>query len=601
MADQVEEVKLKSDIVSVISEHVDLKKAGRNYKGLCPFHSEKTPSFMVSPELQIYKCFGCGESGDIYSFLQNHEGMDFAEALKFLADKAGIKLKQTSFKTRGEKEVLYEVNALTSRFYQYVLLKHKAGKKAFDYLTKDRGLKEETIKTFQLGFSPDSSNALGGFLVSKKKLDTKNIEKAGIGYKKGRDLVDRLRGRVIFPLHDHRGNVVGFAGRVLPDDKRDTAKYINSPETPVYSKGKLLYGLHITKKDIKKKKRAVVVEGELDLISSWQAGVKEVVATKGTALTEEQVRLVSRFTDSLVLALDTDIAGNEAARRGIGIAQNEGLDVKVARLKSFKDPDEAARKDPDSYKKTLDTAVDVWEFVIDSLSEKYDPKSASGKAKIGREVSPLLATIEDKIVQAHYIKYLARKLEVPEDSVRQEVAEVKVDIVRPELAIPKNPEKSRREKLEERLLALLFHFEPKRLSSKELKKLIATPFSEKVLEEYNKFTKNNKFDLAKFASSLPAELKEGFAELVMTDTERIGQDPRAFEKELALVGRELQTLLIKNKLKESQEKIKKFEETGKKKELNNAEKEFSKLSSELAALEEDEMEGIILFEQTTGS
>ena len=299
MNDQVAEVKAKTDIVSIISERIELKKAGRNYKANCPFHGEKTASFMVSPELQIFKCFGCSEAGDVFSFLEKFEGMEFPEALKYLADRAGVKLTRGTFGDSTEKEQLIEINTQTLKFYNYMLTNQPVGKRALDYLLKDRGLKMEIIKEFQLGYSPENSYPLSNFLIGKKKFSPKMIEMAGIGLPSGQNIYDRFNGRVIFPLFDHRGNPIGFAGRVLPWDKRDTGKYINSPETPLYHKSSVLFGLNLTRPLIKKKKVAIVVEGELDLISSYQAGIKNVVAIKGSALTEDQVRLCLVLRQSL--------------------------------------------------------------------------------------------------------------------------------------------------------------------------------------------------------------------------------------------------------------------------------------------------------------
>ena len=394
MADQVEEVKSKTDIVAIIGERIELKKAGRNYKALCPFHGEKTASFMVSSELQIFKCFGCGESGDVFSFLDKYEGMEFGEAMKYLADRAGVKLAPFKGSASSEKTRLYEINSLTNRFYNYMLLNHTSGKSALSYLLGERGLKLSTIKEFQLGFAPDNPFALKSFLVDKKKHDPRDVERAGVGYFRDGGFVDRLRGRVIFPLFDHRGNCVGFAGRILPSmEGRDLAKYVNTPETPVYHKGSLLYGLNMTKPNIKKKGIAIVVEGELDAMSSWQAGIKNVVALKGSAMTEDQVRLLSRFARKAILALDSDFAGDTAARKGIEVAEKAGLEVKVTKLGRFKDPDEAARKAPEEYKKDLINSVGVWDFVIDSVFSRQDAKSASGKAKISREIIPVLMSI----------------------------------------------------------------------------------------------------------------------------------------------------------------------------------------------------------------
>ena len=231
--DDVEKVKQKTDIVSIIGEHVALKKAGRNFRGLCPFHSEKTPSFMVSPELQIFKCFGCGESGDVISFLEKHEGMEFYETLKFLADRGGVKLTPRSPQLRSEKDSLYEANLLAAKFYHWVLTNHTSGKKALEYLKKERKLSGEAIETFMLGFAPQNRKALSKFLVEDKKLKVEDLIKAGLVGRGGDGFYDRFAGRIIFPLFDHRGNAVALAGRIMPGAREDIAKYINSPQTLV--------------------------------------------------------------------------------------------------------------------------------------------------------------------------------------------------------------------------------------------------------------------------------------------------------------------------------------------------------------------------------
>jgi len=254
MADnQVEEVKLKTDIVVIIGERVDLKKAGRNYKTNCPFHGEKSASFMVSPELQIFKCFGCAEGGDVFTFLEKFDGMEFPEALKYLADRAGVKLENKIFGEDTDKNKALEINTQLLKLYNYLLVTHPVGKKALEYLLKDRGLTKETIEEFQLGYSPDDPLIFKKFLIDKKKFDPRDLEKYGIAVVKGPNVYDRFGGRVIFPLYDHRGNPIGFAGRILPWGRPDSAKYINSPETPVYHKSKVLYGLNLTRQNIKVK------------------------------------------------------------------------------------------------------------------------------------------------------------------------------------------------------------------------------------------------------------------------------------------------------------------------------------------------------------
>jgi DNA primase len=595
--DQVEEVKAKTDIVSLIGESVELKKAGKNYKGICPFHAEKTPSFMVSPELQIFKCFGCGESGDAFSFLEKYEGMDFYEALKYLADRAGVKLKPQMQKQRGEKERLYEINTHASRFYNWVLLNHKAGKEALEYLTKERGLKKETIDTFKLGYSPDKPFAIKGYMLDKRGVEVEELDKAGLIYRRGKDVYDRFRGRVIFPLHDHRVNPIGFAGRLLPSEtKKDLAKYINTPETRIYHKGSVLYGLYQTKGEIKRAEEAIIVEGELDLISSWQEGIKNIVATKGTALTDEQVRLLSRYVGSVTLALDTDLAGNTAARRGITIAQNEGLDVKVARLKKYKDPDEAARKDIGYYKKELKNAVNVWDFIVDSIFSKHDVKKGEGKGKISKEVVPVLSSIDDQIVQAHYVKVVAEKLGVPEEAVANQVTETRQKEERPRVAWEeeKKEEKGRRERLEERLLTLSFQSNPADILTKDAEGLIKTPLAKRVLEGYQDFVrKNKKFDAAKFKDNLPKELEEGFSEMMLADEELV-DTPKELEKEVFQIIHSLKKLGLDDERKKKTEELKKYEKDSQDKKIEKVQKELVEINKKYSELERENKAGIIM-------
>ncbi len=596
--DQIEEVKAKTDIVPIVTEHVELKKAGRNYKGLCPFHSEKTPSFMVSPELQIFKCFGCGESGDVISFLQKYEGMDFPEALKYLADRAGVKLIQRQFKGKGEKEKLIEINALAAKFYNYILLNHKVGKPALDYMSKERGIKLETIKTFNIGFSPNIPLALKKFLIDKKKYSYQDLEKAGIVYRRGSGAVDRFRGRIIFPLFDHRGNNIGLAGRILPSIKTEAGKYINSPETEVYHKSKVLYGLNLVRRDIKKENAVVVVEGELDMISSWQSGVKNTVAIKGTALTEDQVRLLNRFCNEFILALDSDAAGDKATRRSISLAQDQGVEVKVARLGKYKDPDDMARKAPGEYKKALKKAQSVWDFLVDLIFSKYDETSGAGKSKISKEIIPILAEISDEIVQAHYIEKVARKLGVPRDAVADQTRKTKAVVATgiPKIAVPTKPKiKPRRELLEERLLALAFQSDPKIISEKETFSLFAAPLTMRIAEEYRQYSKGKKeFNPSDFAANLPKELVQGFADMILEDVQSIIEKPQIFKKEQDLVIRELNLLKIKDELTALGEKISEYEKKDKKAKLRKAEEKFGKLSEKLTSLEENESKSIIL-------
>jgi DNA primase len=599
MSNQVDEVKSKVDIVSLIGEFVELKKAGSNFKGLCPFHSEKTPSFMVSPELQIFKCFGCGESGDVISFMQKYEGMEFYEALQFLAKRAGVKLKPISGEDKGKKQKLYEINKLVSRFYGYFLLEHPSGRPALDYLLKKRGLGKKTIEQFKLGFSPNKPFALKRYLVEKKKMSLSDLEEAGVVYVKNSSGMDRMRGRVVFSLFDHRDNIVGFAGRILPWDKRDLAKYINTPETPIYHKSRVLYGLNLVKDNIRKSKVAVVVEGELDMISSWQAGVKNTVAIKGSALTKEQIRLISRYAKEVVLALDADIAGDMAARKGVILANDEGLDVRVARLGNYKDPDDMVKQDPEAYKKAIKKAVSMWDFMVESVFSKHNEKTGRGKTKISREITPILSLIKDKIVQAHYVEVVAEKLSVPSEAVSQQLLQ---SYVKPQERESKGQDfvekKTRKQLLEERLLSIAFKIDNEVLNNRRYQKLFSTSLASRLLKEYKTYMKgkkNRQFDASVFAVSLPAELRQGFEDLMLKDVDGINEDdPDQYNKEAKVIVKELEALEIKERLIEVSRRIAEFEKNNNKKRLQQAKKEFGKLSNMLSELEDKNYKGIIL-------
>jgi DNA primase len=553
---------------------------------------------MVSPELQIFKCFGCGEAGDVFAFLEKYEGMEFSEALKYLADRAGIKLEKTRFSESSEKEKLVELNSQALRFYNYLLLEHPVAKKALDYLINDRGLKKETIQEFQLGYSPESSYSLKKFLVDKKKFTPADIERAGIGIVRVQNIYDRFNGRVIFPLFDHRGNPIGFSGRVLPWDKRETGKYINSPETPLYHKSNVLYGLNLTRSFIKKKKVAIVVEGELDLISSWQVGIKNVVAIKGSALTEEQVRLLSRFAPKFILALDSDMAGDAASRRGIKVAADIGVEVKVAKITGYKDPDDAARGDIESYKKDLIASEGIYDFLIDSVFARVSASTGGGKSKISKEIVPLLGEITDKIVQAHYANVVARKLGVPLEAVTEELAKISQTGTTKEAEVAKiDHEKTKRDLLEERYLALVFGSDPKILLSKESASLITLPVYKRLVEEYIKYEPGKKFEVTKFGAKLPAELFQSFSEMVLTDNQSLMENPDELNRELELVKKELKIHSAKENLKKLALEMRKMEEKDDKEALLKIQNEFNKLAKSLSGYEVEDGSGIILNEQ----
>lgn len=517
----VEEIKSRLNIVDIVGKRVTLKKAGRNFKGLCPFHNEKTPSFIVSSDRQTFHCFGCGKGGDIFTFVMEYDHVDFPEALEELASQAGVTLTRTIADTPQAKikDKILEVNHLASEFYQYLLTKHALGAHARDYL-KTRGVSDKSIQTFTLGYSPNSWDGLLKYL-KKKGYEEELLEQAGLIIRR-QGYYDRFRGRIMFTLKDHRGHVVGFAGRVLNPDEKE-AKYINTPETPVYIKGNVLYGLDVTKTAIQKEQEAVVMEGELDVISSFQAGIGNVVAIKGSALTEGHVHLLRRFAESVTFALDSDLAGDAAARRGIELADTAGLDLKVVILPLGKDPDEAARESPALLRKAVKDAIPVYDYFLSSSLKRFDPETALGKKKISAELLPVFSKIDNAIVQSHYVKKLAKILDTSEETLSDAMRKIVKGAGFGGKAVeaPQVAARTRQEKLEVYLLALLLQGSTNELFS-EFTAHVATvdisqPAVVKILQHLSDFLTGHTFKIAAFAEELPKELLPTLDEAFLWD------------------------------------------------------------------------------------
>jgi len=569
----VDDVKQKVDMVELVGEYVKLTRAGSNYKGLCPFHQEKTPSFMVSPELQIYKCFGCQRSGDHFTFLQEMEGLDFYEALQVLAERAGVELKKRSSAQESGKREILELNDLAARVYHYVLIKQSKGEPFLDYLIHKRGVLHETIEAFQLGAAPGET-LLADYL-QKKGIELEKAFDAGLLVKFGGRYRDRFSGRVIFPITNARGMVIALAGRLLPGVESRMAKYVNSPETPVYKKSQSLYGFGVTREDIRKSKAAIVVEGELDLLSVWQAGYKNSVAIKGSSVTSGQLGLLSRFADRLILALDADEAGGRATVKALVEAQELGVDILVADLSPHKDPDELARKNPVLFRKRLSQAKEGWEHVIDGIIKKHGVKNGAAKARISRELVPILGSIPDSIVQAHYIDFAARRLEVARHVVTAEVEKRAAPAGPKDDKEEKKSPVSRRERLEQELLAVCLHADPEALLEDSIAALIQTRAYRRIVKEFRNYEGKG---ISGFRDVLPPELKEAFSEIALLDRQ---------SSELADILREIKILNLKEKLSLVAEKIRSLEDKGDKKALKGAEKEFSVLSEALTEAQED--------------
>lgn len=559
----IDEVKSRLNIIEAIGARVALKKAGRNFKGLCPFHSEKTPSFMVSPERNAWHCFGCARGGSVIDFVMEYEHVDFIEALETLAEKAGVKLMRRAPDSPEAKlkQQLLEINHLTSEFYHYLLTKHKLGEKARNYL-KTRGVSEKLIKTFVLGYSPNSWDATLKFL-RKKGYSEELIEKAGLIIKSQNSMTkfqqkyyDRFRGRLMFTLKDHRGNVVGFSGRAL-DPAIKEAKYINSPETPVYSKSRVLYGLEITKEEISHSRKAVLMEGELDVISSFAAGITNAIAIKGSALTEGHIALLKRFAQELIFCLDSDVAGDAASRRGIELADAAGFEMKVVKLRSGKDPDEVARSAPAKLIRAIAEAIPIYDYFIDSSLSRFDAKDAYGKKQIAAEVLPWLAKIENAIVQEHYLKTLAGKLAISETVLTDQLHIYLAKLEKGNLSVKPSEGKPaglpRAEKLELYTLALLLAGETLELWE-ELKENLAladfnyTPVEQILKRLENYLPKTAKFLVRDFADSLPPELTRVVDQACLWDLGDLTSDREAFAKEWTRALRELRIVILRRQI-----------------------------------------------------
>jgi DNA primase len=428
----LDEIQQRCDITEIISGYLPLKKAGRNFKANCPFHHEKTPSFIVSPDKQIFHCFGCGAGGDVFSFIMKQERMDFPEAVRFLAEKTGVKiqdLKKDEYYKKSYHASLYEVNLLAEKyFHQKLLQKNATSTNAFKYLF-DRGLTKETINEFKIGLADDQWDGLKSFLL-KNNIGNELILRSGLIIKNSQGKqYDRFRNRIIFPISNVQGKRIGFGGRIWQKDQNlsaNQAKYINSPENEVYKKNKTLFGFNLAKNFIIQKDYCIVVEGYLDVIVPYQAGIKNLVASCGTAFTAEQARLLKRYTSNVVIIFDSDEAGQEAVLRSLDILLDEGLNVRIVALESGYDPDSYVRKyGAEAFKKLVDDAKSLFDYKLGLLSEKLDRNIPEHKAKIAQNMLQTIKRMQDPILRSTYIRQLSESLHVHEEILLKELNKIK--------------------------------------------------------------------------------------------------------------------------------------------------------------------------------
>lgn len=589
--DQVAQIREKIDLVALISESLPLKRAGRNFTTICPFHNEKSPSFVVSPERQIWHCFGCQKGGDAFTFLMEYEHLEFPESLRILAQRTGITLETKKFVDSGlasKKELLYGINRLAAEFYHYILFTHPAGKKALSYVQKTRGIKEAVIKTFMVGFAPQIGSTLTSYLIRKKGYKPQDIIDAGLASQRSGRMFDFFAKRIMFALFDHRGNVVGFSGRIFEENERLNAKYVNTRETLVYHKGSTFFGLNVTKHEIKKENRAIIMEGEFDVMSSFQEGIGNVVAVKGTALTEEQASLIARFAPEVSLCFDTDSAGYEALKRSVVLLEKKGITPTVVATQNGKDPDEALRTDPILFKKAAKHPVSAYDFILEQAIVHHSKQTAEGKKRIADELLPLLSLVQNEIVKEHYLKKLASELDTSYESVEKQVERMqKKETTTTKYAVPQT-KRVRKELLEEYLVALILQSEnTKDVFAKIWSSLSDVSFSvpayQKILVYLEVYLKQVlEFTPTVFAHTLPVELLKAFDTSYLLPLHSFSKKEE-YLREVEKVAGELQILSLKTKMKLISEKIKvleKQEEAGDtQKTLDELNNEFSHLAS----------------------
>ena len=420
----INDLKENVDIVDLISDYLDLKKSGNRYKGLCPFHSEKTPSFFVNPDNNFYHCFGCGAGGDTISFVMEIENLTFVEAVKMLAERSGMELPDLSDQQRQqykEREQLFNLNKLAARFYNYILTETEIGNQAFEYL-KQRGFTEADIEEFKLGFAADEWRFLLNFL-QKKGFSIDLIQKAGlISEGKNNSHYDKFRNRVIFPIFNNRGEVIAFGGRILESEDSFGPKYLNSPETPIFSKKKNLYGLHLAKDSIRENNSCIIMEGYTDVIQAHKKGFKNSIASLGTAFTEDQAKLIKRYAENAYIAYDADTAGNKATLRGLDILSQAGINVKVIQLEEDSDPDQLLRSEgKEVFNNFIEEAVNLIDFKINMIIKNKNLSEPGIRKKVLRSIVELLSEVEDNLEREIYIERAAEKTNFKADVLAEEV------------------------------------------------------------------------------------------------------------------------------------------------------------------------------------
>ncbi len=578
--EDINEIRERNDLVEVVSGYVNLKKTGRVFKGLCPFHKEKTPSFVVDPIKQLYHCFGCGEGGNVYNFLIRVENVDFPEAVQMLAEKANYTIhyeRPSDSKLASRKTRMWDINELAQKHYSHNLLKTSDGERARNYLKK-RGFQEETLKTFKLGFAPRDGKRLLG-LLTQKGYGIQELIDVGLIVKRDKGSCDLFRNRIIFPIFDLKGKHIAFGGRVI---EKELPKYINSPETVIFHKSSTLYSQSLAKSEIVRLNYALIVEGYTDVISLYQAGIKNVVATLGTALTSDHLHLLSRFTSRVVLLFDADKAGMAAAERGLDLLGQSKVDVFVLSLPAGKDPaDFITSEGRDAFKKRLGSAVSLIGFCINQVLKKHDLKDPLGKTKAVDEAVGVIARLDNVILKEDYLKKLGDRLNISYDSLLAQMKKVK----------------RRKFETEDSVVTVLLDAQAK--SEREALKFIlqypdrVSKFLPKLKDEF--FTYSLHKELLVFLKGLPSEKigsanfinsisKEKLINLITALTlEPIHVDADNWNKYFSDILIRLKGFYLERQINKWKKKLKEAEESN----LANNTKEIDSIFNELNELEKE--------------
>jgi len=573
-SDAAQKIKEKLDVVEFLRGYLELKSAGKNFKACCPFHREKTPSFMISPERQTWHCFGsCGEGGDIIKFLMKYENIEFYDALKILADKAGVVLKEFSSRDFKSYNNLYVLMNEAKDFYKSNLFQSR---KVLDYV-KERGLAEKTVREFELGLAPDGSDILVRHLLDKG-YKIEDIEKVGLALKTERGTYwDRFRSRLVFPIFNHVGKTVAFTGRVLPwNNNFNTGKYVNSPETPIFQKSKILYGFHSTKNDIRDAKTAVVVEGQMDFLMIWQDGVRNAVATSGTAMTKDHIVVLHRFADELVLSFDSDEAGQAAAERAIDLANANDATVKLLVIEDskLKDPADVVKSKPGEIAKMLKNTKSAMDYYFHKYIKDMPSDARIRKNNI-RTVLLKIRNFSSAIDRSHWIKHLSSLVEVDETALNEEMAAlpsaavVKASPFLQEAAVEEEGF-SRKDLIVQRLLGIFLY----KNNLDGLNGLLKY-FPKKYVDIYDGLNVGGKNNIPENLSELVDTINLRFS------FENQNLDDDRLNKEIKMLEKEIKVEFYRGKMQEIGEIIKKLEKSGDEENLKKATAEFDAMSKEL--------------------